>query len=465
MHSSASSDLEGEIALDGNANEKVPARFGRPRARQSVTIVLTAVVVGCGAGLGAVALRWLIDAVHHLSYDTLGGLLQPIEPFHLLILPALGGLAVGVLAHHSTREVGAHGVTEVIEAVASRTGTIRLGTAVVEVLASAICIGTGGSVGRLGPIAEFGSAIGSSVARFVRLRRTQERNLVACGAAGGISAMFNAPIAGSVFALEVVLGEINAGSSGLVVISAVTADAVTHAYTGDVHSFCAARYALVSGWELLVYVLLGLIAALVGVAFTRLLYLSQGMWSKVKLGKCLRPALGGLLLGIIGVLTFKTRSYPRVFGVGYDTIADALNGELAIQMTLALLALKLLATITVLGSGGRGGIFAPALFMGAMLGSTFGQIANLFIPEATSHSGAYALVGMAALFGAATQAPATAILILFEMSRDYALILPLMLATVVSSLVSGVISQETIYTRQLSQRRIHVQQHQDIDVT
>jgi CIC family chloride channel protein len=431
---------------------------------ESAVIMVTALVVGVGAGFGAVVFRWLIAAVQSLAYDRLGGWLDAIAPFHLLIIPALGGAIFGPLIYRFAREAKGHGVPEVMEAVALRGGRIRPRVAVIKSVASAICIGTGGSVGREGPIAQIGSALGSTIGQWLKLSDERIRNLVACGAAGGIAATFNAPIAGAVFALEVILGQLHVTYFGAVVISAVTADVVTHFFAKDVRAFAVPQYALVSPWELALYTLLGIVAAIGAVGFTRLLYFTEDRWDGLRFPEYLKPVLGGLLLGVIGILSFKIDGFPRVFGVGYQSITDVLSGQLAIQVVLGLFLLKLLATVMTLGSGGSGGIFAPSLFMGAMLGFLFGEAAHYVFPSVTAPAGAYAMVGMAAFFGGAAHAPVTAILILFEMTGDYNIILPLMLATVVSTLISRLLSRESIYTLKLTRRGIHLEQGQDVDV-
>jgi len=436
----------------------------RQAMSESAIIMLTALVVGLGAGLGAVVFRWLIAGVQSLAFSELGGLLEPIAPFHLLIIPALGGAIFGPLIYRFAREAKGHGVPEVMEAVALRGGRIRPRVAIIKSVASAICIGTGGSVGREGPIAQIGSALGSTIGQWLNLSDERIRNLVACGAAGGIAATFNAPIAGAVFALEVILGQLHVTYFGAVVISAVTADVVTHFFTKDVRAFTVPQYALVSPWELAFYTILGILAAVGAVAFTRLLYFTEDRWDGLHIPEYVKPVFGGLLVGVIGILSFKTNGFPRVFGVGYESITDVLSGQLAIQVVLGLFLLKLLATVMTLGSGGSGGIFAPALYMGAMLGFLFGHAAHQVFPSITGPAGAYAMVGMAAFFGGAAHAPVTAILILFEMTGDYDIILPLMLATVVSTLISRLLSRESIYTLKLTRRGIHLEQGQDVDV-
>ncbi len=452
----------GAVARQGR--QRLSQWLDRHQAPESGIVMFTALIVGIGAGLGAVVFRWLIAAFQSLAYDGLGKWLAGIAPYHLLIIPAVGGLIFGPLIYFYAREAKGHGVPEVMEAVALRGGRIRPRVAVIKSLASAICIGVGGSVGREGPIAQIGSALGSTVGQAFKLSDERVRNLVACGAAGGIAATFNAPIAGSIFALEIILGRLHAIYFGAVVISAVTADIIAQIFEGDLRAFTIPEYTLVSPWELILYALLGVIAAAASVGFTRALYLSEDFWDELRFPEYFKPILGGILLGILGIVTYKVDGFPRVFGVGYNSITDVLFGNLAVRMALILLVAKLLATILTLGAGGSGGIFAPSLFMGAMLGGAFGQIAHLLFPTITAPSGAYALVGMAAFFTGAAHAPVTAILILFEMTGDYSIILPLMLATVISTIVARVLNQESIYTLKLSRRGVHLQYGQDIDV-
>jgi len=421
--------------------------------------------VGAGSGLGAVFFRWLIKTVQTLAYGGLGGHMQGISHYYLLIIPAIGGAIYGPLIYRFAREAKGHGVPEVMEAVALQGGRIRPRVAVIKSLASAICIGTGGSIGREGPIAQIGSALGSTVGQVLHLSDERVRNLVACGAAGGIAATFNAPIAGSIFALEVILGRLEVTHFGAVVISSVTAAVVAHIFEKGTFAFAVPQYSLSSPWELVLYALLGVLAAIGAVCFIRLLYTSEDLWDRVRLPEYIKPIAGGLLLGTIGMLTFKAADgFPRVFGVGYGSIGDVLFGRLAPQVVLGLFVFKLLATVLTLGAGGSGGIFAPSLFMGAMMGSVFGLIAHQLFPSITAPAGAYALVGMAAFFSGAAHAPVTAILILFEMTGDYRIILPLMLATVISTLVSRALSRDSIYTLKLTRRGIHLERGHDVDI-
>ena len=432
----------------------------RPKWRlldaDSSVMLVTSLIVGIGAGLGAVLFRRLIDWIHNFAYSDIAGIFAEWYPLHLIIIPALGGAIVGPLVYYFAPEAKGHGVPEVMEALELRGGKIRPRVVVVKALASSVCIASGGSVGREGPIAQIGSALGSFVGQTLKLSEERVRTLVACGAAGGIAATFNAPIAGAVFALEVLLRRFGSVYFGAVVISAVTADVIAHYFEGDSRTFLTPEYTMQSPWELLLYTLMGFIAALAAVGFSRLLYFSEDIWNLIRIPEPTKPLLGGILLGLLGIVSYQIDGFPRVFGVGYETIENTLFSQLTLQVTFGLLLLKLLATTLTLGSGGSGGIFAPSLFMGAMLGASFGQIAHTIFPEIVAPSGAYALVGMAAFFGGVAHAPITAILILFEMTGDYQIILPLMLSTVLSTIVAKNLSPDSIYTLKLKRRGVEL---------
>ena len=430
----------------------------------SVRLIPIAVLVGLGAGLGAVFFRFLIDSVTQFSFGSLGSLLSTVSPYHLLIIPVLGGLVYGPIIYFFAREAKGHGVPEVMEAVALHGGRIRPRVAVVKSLASAICIGTGGSVGREGPIVQIGSSLGSTIGQFFKLNDNQVSILVACGAAGGIAATFNAPIAGAIFAMEIIAGQMQAASFGVMVVSAVIADVVARYFSGDMRAFMVPDYLMVSSWELLFYALLGLCAAVLASLFTTTLYFGEDLAEKVPMPEYLKPILGALGLGTLGLLTLYGGDMPHVFGVGYETINQALGNDLLYTTALVLLAAKMLATVLTLSFGGSGGVFAPSLFMGAMLGEAFGIVVHHFFPGITAPPGAYALVGMAAFFSGAAHAPITAILMLFEMTGNYHIILPLMLATVISTNVSTFINSESIYIRKLSRRGVYLRSGCDIDL-
>jgi CIC family chloride channel protein len=426
---------------------------------ENAVMLTSSALVGVGAGMGAVFFRWLIALFTRLAFEGGAKTLDFMGPYYVVLIPAIGGLGVGPLVYFFAREAKGHGVPEVMEAVALKGGRIRPIVAVVKAFASSLCIGTGGSVGREGPIVQIGSALGSTLGQMLGFSDDRIRALLACGAAGGIAATFNAPIAGVFFALEIILRDFSGGYFSMVVVASVTSSVIARAFFGDTSAFLVPVYSLVSPWELLFYTLLGLLAAFVAVAFIFLLYRTEDLfdaWSSFP--EYLRSGVGGLGVGIIGIYA------PEVFGVGYETIEDALHGEIVTEVLPVLLAAKLLATSLTLGSGGSGGIFAPSLFLGAVLGGSFGNVVHQWMPHITALPGAYALVGMAAVFSGAARAPMTAVIILFEMTRDYRIILPLMFATVVSTIVSVWLSEDSIYTLKLRRRGVDIDVGRDLNL-
>jgi CIC family chloride channel protein len=418
----------------------------------------TALVVGLGAGFGAVVFRWLINSFTTLAFDGGRQALGFLGHYYVLLVPAIGGLFVGPMIYRFAREAKGHGVPEVMEAVALKGGRIRPIVVVIKALASSICIGTGGSAGREGPIVQIGSALGSTVGQALRMSDDRIRMLVACGAAGGIAATFNAPVAGVLFALEIILGEFTVAHFSTVVIASVTASVIARVFLGNVPAFAVPEYALRSPWELPLYILLGVVAAPVGVGFIRTLYRLEDTFDAWNFPEYLKPVVGGLGVGAIGLFA------PQIFGVGYAGIEAVLHNGTALSTLAILLVAKVLATSLTLGSGGSGGVFAPSLFMGAMLGGAFGDLVHRALPNITALPGAYALVGMAAVFAAGAHAPITAIIILFEMTGDYRIILPLMLSTVIATLLAQHLESESIYTMKLSRRGVRLERGRDIDV-
>jgi CIC family chloride channel protein len=450
------------MALSKNKGQTLARRIRRWLDRwqppETGVLITTALIVGLGGGLGAVVFRWLINSFTHISFDVMRGWLSFMGPAYVVIVPAIGGLFVGPMIFFFAREAKGHGVPEVMEAIALRGGRIRPIVVLIKSLASSLCIGTGGSVGREGPIVQIGSALGSTLGQLLKLSDERIRNLVACGAAAGIAATFNAPIAGVIFALEIILGEFSVSYFSTVVISSVTASVVGRIAFGNTAAFAAPPYSLVSPWELPLYVLLGGLAGLVAFVFVGALYWFEDLFDAWRFPEYVKPAAGGLLVGAIGFY------FPHVFGVGYPAIGDALLDKLMLGTMGLLVLAKVLATSLTIGSGGSGGVFAPSLFIGAMAGGAFGNVVHQLLPNTTAVPGAYALVGMAAVFAGAAHAPITAIIILFEMTNDYRIILPLMLATVVSTLLSQRLRRENIYTLKLSRRGVRLEQGRDIDV-
>ncbi|WP_254205229.1 chloride channel protein [Nocardia alni] len=423
-------------------------------------LVLLALIIGAGAGGGAIVFRWLITTFTKLlsgfpDYSALGHIANPHVPWlgswFVLLAPVVAGLIYGPLVTKFAPEARGHGVPEVMYAVAERGGRIPPQVTIVKALASALCIGGGGSVGREGPIVQIGSAWGSSLGRWTRVPENRLRILVACGAAGGIAATFNAPIAGPFFAMELILRDFAAESFGAVVLSSVTASVIGRAAFGNHPFLDLPAFSLKSGWEYLAFALLGLVIGAIGVAFTHVLYWIEDACDWAWRGpEWLRPAVGGLLLG--GLLLVL----PQMYGVGYPVLAHAIDGKYVLWMLLVLMVGKMIATSLTIGIGGSGGVFAPSLFIGAMGGTAFGVVVNHLFPGASAAPGMYGLIGMGAAFAGATRAAITAVIILFELTGEYTIILPLMLAIVAATGISRALSKETIYTLKLTRRGVNL---------
>ncbi|HET7568097.1 MAG TPA: chloride channel protein [Gaiellaceae bacterium] len=479
LNSAPAASRHNDRATNGSAPAQTPPRapaaFGgrwwrslplpgswRARTRDWVRgsptgLVALALAVGGGAGLGAVAFRYLILVFTHAfsgyadysAHGRAGYGYGHLGFWFVVAAPVVGGLLYGPLIHLFAREARGHGVPEVMLAVAERGGRIRPQVSVVKALASALCIGSGGSVGREGPIVQIGSALGSTLGQLLRVPESRLRVLVACGAAGGISATFNAPIAGVFFALELILRDFEAESFGVVVLSSFAADIVGRAAFGDHPFLHLPTFQLVSPLEYLLYAGLGVAAAVVGVAFVRVLYGGEDLADRLWRGpEWLRPAVGGILLGLLLL------ALPELYGVGYPPLEKAIHGGWAVWFLVALLAGKILATTLTISIGGSGGVFAPSLFMGAMLGSAYGHGVHHLFPHSTAAAGAYGLVGMGAVFAGAARAPITAVIIVFELTGEYRIILPLMFAIVLAAGVSRQLSRDTIYTLKLRRRGI-----------
>jgi len=432
---------------------------------ENTSLIFLSFVVGISTGVGAVLFRWLLLSFRDIFFGHGLAWLIPL-------VPMAGGLLVGPIVYFFSSEAKGHGVPEVMAAVALKSGVIRPRVAVAKAVASAICIGSGGSAGREGPIVQIGAAIGSTIGQMFRLSGERVKILVGCGAAAGISAVFNAPIAGVIFALEIILGDFTIKTFSPVILSSVLASVVSRAVLHDTPAFIVPAYELVSAWEIPLYIILGGFAGIMAVLFTKTLYMSEDFFDyKLKIPPYLKPALGGLLLGFVGLLAMKLNytgfhsfSGPSIFSDGYDVVSSVLGGDGLWYTMLALIGLKILATNLTLGSGNSGGIFAPSLFMGAMAGGFFGVIVHTLFPGVTAHPGAYALVGMAAVVAGTTHATITSILIVFEMTKDYRIMLALMIACVFSTLIARRLMKSSIYTLKLERKGISLSGGRDVSL-
>jgi CIC family chloride channel protein len=422
-----------------------------------------AVLVGAGAGLGAVAFRYLIYfftwlATGHRQFGQQGRVASAhfgwLGLGFFVLIPAIGGLVYGPLIYRYAREARGHGVPEVMIAVAEEGGRIRPQVAAVKALASALCIGVGGSVGREGPIVQIGSALASSLGQWVKMPENRMRILVACGSAGAIAATFNAPITGVFFGVELILRAFSIEAIFTVMLSAMVADLVAREFLGSA-PFLSGLPSGIALHHLSSYLLvaaLAVIAALLGLAFKNILYKTEDLCDRVwgNRPEWARPAVGGVALGLLLL------AIPQMYGVGYPVLYKAVGGGYALWFVIVLAAAKMVACSLTIGIGGSGGVFAPSLFIGATSGMAFGEIAGHLFGQAAGQPALYAVVGMGAVFASAARGPLTAVASVVEMTGDYTLTLPVMLAVAIATALSQALSYGTIYTTKLLRRGIDI---------
>ena len=426
-------------------------------------IIIIAIIIGILAGFAGIGIRALIKEISLISFPGGGTFLENVlsSPWYLIILaPTIGGLIVGPIIYFFAPEAKGHGVPEVMEAILLKGGKIRPIVAVIKAIASAISIGSGGSVGREGPIVQIGSSLGSTIGQFFNVPTKKLKTLVGCGAGAGIAAAFNAPIAGALFAVEIILMDFAVAQFSPIVISTVMATVISHAFQGDFAAFEIKGYQLVSPYEIIFYFGLGALTGVGSFLFIKTLYFCEDFFdNKIKrIPEYYKPLLGGFFVGIIALL------FPQIMGVGYDSINEALHGNVIWYFALILVFIKIIATSLTLGSGGSGGIFAPSLFMGAMSGAFFGSFVHNIYPDISASAGAYALVAMGGFVAGTTRAPITAIIIVFELTKDYNIILPLMVTCIISMIVSSKLARESIYTLKLLLRNITIKEGAEINI-
>ncbi len=422
-------------------------------------LLIIAVLVGVGSGLGAVVFRYLIYfftwlVTGHVEFGQDGHVGSAHLPWlglgFFVVIPVIGGLIYGPLIYRYAREARGHGVPEVMAAVAERGGRIRPQVSVVKAVASALCIGTGGSVGREGPIVQIGSALASGFGQWARMPENRMRILVACGAAGGISATFNAPITGVFFGVEIILREFSVDALFPVLLSAMLADVVAIPFLGHRPFLYGlpAGIALHHPRDYLLVALLAVAAGLIGVLFKNTVYKMEDLWDRVWKNRpeWARPAIGGIALGLVLL------ALPQLYGVGYPVMYKAVAGDYVLWFLLVLAAGKILACSLTLGIGGSGGVFAPSLFVGVTSGMAFGEIAEHVFGPGAGQPALYAVVAMGAVFASAARAPLTSVTSVVEMTGDYALTLPVMLAVAIATATSRALSYGTIYTTKLLRR-------------
>ncbi|MGE0710365.1 MAG: chloride channel protein [Planctomycetota bacterium] len=423
---------------------------------ESTGLLLLCAVVGLMGGVGAVFFRWLIQLCQWLFFGHKGGAIAAGAPgWRLLLAPAIGGLLVGPIVARWAETRG-HGVPELMRVLQFGRGVIRGTVGLVKTFASALTIGSGGSCGREGPIAQIGAAFASALGQRAGVSPKKLKILVGAGAAAGIAATFNAPIAGAFFALEVLLGNFAMECFAPIVVATVAGTLLSRVALGSAPSIAleGSLHELKHPGELIAYVALGVSAAVVSVVFSRALVACEEGAERLPLPIWLRPALGGIAVGAIAML-----GLPEVMGNGAHVMEKLLGPAEARTTALFLLALlvgKLVATCLTLGGGGSGGVFSPSLFLGATLGALVGHLAGALLPFPTAEPGAYALVGMAAVAAGTTHAPITMMIMVFELTNDYKIIVPLMVSTSIAAVIARRISPESIYTLKLARKGVRL---------
>jgi len=425
---------------------------GRPPGEKRFLLLVPA--VGVLTGLVAAGLVHLLAAVQQLFWGSPHELLAPaqaLSPLHRFLAPTIGGVLVGLIILIHRGRIRGHGTSGIIEAVARGKGRLPVIPGLADIGAILVTVGSGGSLGREGSLLRAGSTLGSFVGRRLGLTGPRLTTLLACGAAAGMAAAYNAPIGGAMFAMEVILGTFALESFGPIVVASAIGTLISRSLIHPYLAYTPPPYPdLVSGWELAHYVLLGAAVGLASVGFLITLKAVARGFAHVPIPLWSQPIVGFALVGAIGV------GFPQVFGNGYDTVDLMLHGQVPLKLILVLPFLKIAATALTRGSGGSGGLFTPTLFIGAALGSSYGAWCQHAFPGTTASPAAYALAGMGAMLAGTTQAPLTAILVIFELTGEYAVILPLMIACTAAIIVCRLLRFESIYTQPLLDRGVLV---------
>ncbi len=432
-----------------------------------------AVLIGALAGLAAVAFRYLINGIENIAFrgdfvatSAETGYIVTTWGALVFLVPTMGGVVIGLI-RAAFPDIRRQGIAEVMASVQARGGIIKGRTAWGHALLSAITVGTGGSSGREGPIGYIGAALGSSIGRRLGFRPRDIKVLLGAGTAAGIAATFNAPLGGVLFAMELILPEFSTHAFIPVVLATVIGVTIGHYFLGDTPAFFIPQdFYLVSGWELLNYLVLGVLCGLGGVFFIRVMGWASERGETLRMPHWAKPAFGGLLVGLMGLGIFRLsersqllggEGHYHVFGTGYGTISAILGGDatvLAAGLLVLLIFAKPLASSITIGSGGGGGVFSSSLMQGALYGALFGMAVNALWPALTAPPAAYALVGMGAFYAATGRATLTTIVLLMELTGSRTIILPLMFAAVTADAVSVGLSKDSIYTVRLTKRGI-----------
>ncbi len=430
-------------------------------SNENNVVFLISIVVGIIGGLGAILFRFMIQGNRSLFFDRL----LPYVSFYIgdynlgvILMPALGGLIVGPIIYKFAREAKGHGIPQVIEAVHNKGGIIRPIVAFILIIVSSITVGSGGSAGQEGPIAQIGAVFGSIFGRIFFKIKKYIRLMVACGVAAGISATFNAPLGGAIFAMEVIATKTGFVSSVPILISAVVGDVVIGFILGFESRFNLPEYVYQSAAEIPVYIVMGIVFGILAFIWAKTYDKIESFFERLKFPAKYKPAIGGLLVGIIGMFFYG----HGIMGVGYDEINAALVGQVSLKMLIILGFLKIIATSFSIGSGGSGGIFAPSLFIGAMFGTAFGLTANSLFPEVITQPYAFTLIGMGALFAGSCRAPVTTLIMIPEMTSNFYLFVPMMIVSSLSYFVSLAFTKHSMYMMKLAKKGIKINDNENV---
>ncbi len=425
--------------------------FFKIRFSESNIELVLACLVGIGAGFASVFFRYLHHQLYHLFFEVLYPWLASFSIYLLPLIPMIGAVILIPFSVMYPGEINGYGMPRFLISVHLRGGLIKTRQIFVKIFTAAVTIGSGGSAGVEGPIAQIGGAVGSSVGRFFEMGSHRLKVLIACGSAAGIAAQFNAPLAGVLFAQEIIMvGEFHLQTFGVIVIASGLATAISRAYYTSAPTFSALQYDFISYYEFGFYIVLGLLIGVLAYIFIKMFFAIEDRFSNLKIHAQFKPILGAFIVGLLGLLHFG------VLGDGYAYINDAIqsHASMSIKAIALLIVLKMVATSITLGSGNVGGVFAPSLFIGAMIGAVFGWGVDLLFPSIGIQPGSYALVGMGAFLAAATHSPMTSIFLLFELTSSYHVIIPIMFASVIGVMVARALCADSLDSMELSKQGI-----------
>ncbi len=431
---------------------RLQSAFRTTVRNEHLLLVTLGLIVGCIAGLAVIAFREAIQFIEILFYDTTTSSLAryelTIEPWKQVLIPVVGGLVVGLITWKFMPRGRPQGVAEVVEASAMRAGHMSSRVGIVSAICSAITLGTGGSAGREGPAVHLGASLAGFIARRLHLSRGLARTLLGCGVAAAVSASFNAPIAGALFATEVVVGQYALKTFAPIVVASVAGTALSHIHFGEVSAFLLGDNHITSFWEFPAFIGLGIVGAVAAIILMRSIFLMQDLSERIEIPLWVKPAIAGLTVGIIAIWL------PQVLSVGYGAVEWMILGQFDLSMLIAIGIAKIFATAVCLGFGFSGGVFSPSLVLGAAVGGAYGLIAAFVFPELASSVGVYAVVGMGAVAAAVLGAPISTTLIIFEITGDYRLSLAVMLAIVVSTEITHHFFGASFFAEHLRRRNV-----------